>query len=241
MLFWLICAGFFLFRRSSSHVHTAMHALDGSRNPPFSLGEQFWNITAGSASVFTVALGTVLGATMAGMIMPSTALAHLYLLTTGKRRRFARELSPRNAVTIQDAMLRDQCSSSVENVWITLDDSELTWGGPPCEVHSLKAHGPSVEAPQLLLVHGTMGSAGTSFGMVLDELVRHFNVTAVDLPGFGVSTAPPALAAASPARTTEWYAHFLRAYLVKMGLEKVGGYPRMIPRILLLMQFLGSR
>src|SRR5882757_7753144 len=61
----------------------------------------------------------------------------------------------------------------------------------------------------LLLLHG-IGLSRNSWQPVLPDLAEHFDVLAVDLPGFGASPALPDGVAPSPARLADAVAGLLR-------------------------------
>lgn len=90
--------------------------------------------------------------------------------------------------------------------WSVRLEAEPVLGGEMLVVRA----GPP-RAPRLLLVHGLGQNGFTDWMPVLPELARQWNVTAVDLPGFGYSSTP--LAKLSPTH----FARVLAALLQREG------------------------
>jgi pimeloyl-ACP methyl ester carboxylesterase len=78
----------------------------------------------------------------------------------------------------------------------------------------------SQNKPNLLLLHGTMSSS-LFFMSMFGKLCSTFNVYAIDVPGFGVSTAPPRLANLPPHLAMDAYVELLNEWLKSMKLGKV--------------------
>ena len=70
------------------------------------------------------------------------------------------------------------------------------------------------EGPSLLLLHGYVGDAGTSWRHQLDALSDAFTVVACDLPGAGRSADPP------PSFRLPEYADCVAAFIAALGLER---------------------
>ena len=75
------------------------------------------------------------------------------------------------------------------------------------------------EGPALVLLHGYVGDAATTWRPQLDELADAFTVVACDLPGAGRSGDPP------PSYRLPQYADCVAAFIAALGLERphVGG------------------
>jgi pimeloyl-ACP methyl ester carboxylesterase len=110
---------------------------------------------------------------------------------------------------------RDTPPSSARSVWTPLVSHAPGLAGD-YTVHTIVVPG---SGPDVLLVHGTMGSAASSFSRVMGELkTAGYTISAVDLPGFGISTAPPGLRTATSDMTVAFYADFFREYTRHRGL-----------------------
>ncbi len=72
------------------------------------------------------------------------------------------------------------------------------------------------EGPPLLLLHGTaLDSGRLSYGALLPELARHFQVFALDWPGYGDSDKPKL------EYTMDFYQKVLHGFVDHLGFEKV--------------------
>jgi pimeloyl-ACP methyl ester carboxylesterase len=100
----------------------------------------------------------------------------------------------------------DALRSALPADWSVRREAEPVLGGEMLVVRT----GPP-RAPRLLLVHGLGQNGFTDWMPVLPQLARRGNVTAVDLPGFGYSSAP--LAKLSPTQ----YARVLAALVEREG------------------------
>ncbi len=80
---------------------------------------------------------------------------------------------------------------------------------------STLAHTRAGEGPPLVLVHG-LGSALTTWSLLLPDLVRRYDVIAVDLPGHGGSPALPRTEPPTPQRCARLVADLLD----ELGLER---------------------
>ncbi|HZG78511.1 MAG TPA: alpha/beta hydrolase, partial [Paenibacillus sp.] len=69
------------------------------------------------------------------------------------------------------------------------------------------------EGPDVVLLHGWGAELGT-FHRIQESLSRHFRVFAIDLPGFGKSSEPPA------PWGVEEYTQFVRKFFEKLGIEQ---------------------
>jgi hypothetical protein len=85
-------------------------------------------------------------------------------------------------------------------------------------VHSLIVDSGN-ENPSLLVVHGVGGDC-LSFLPMMNALSKDFKIYVPDLPGFGLSTAPPA-PTTNPDQVVVFFCDFLKGYLEAHGISQV--------------------
>lgn len=109
------------------------------------------------------------------------------------------------------AYVAEAFPSRTRSVW-TLADG--------CALHSLVISCSGASRGTLLVLHGTSSSAALLMASCARGLARHFDVHALDLPGYGLSTAE-GLGTASAERTLDLVCAALDAYCTAHGLEHV--------------------
>ena len=93
------------------------------------------------------------------------------------------------------------------------------------DLHSL--HCPSSEencpARTLLWIHGTGSSAAISFGMnsIFDRLHKSYHVYAIDLPGFGRSSAPTSISEFSSDELEDLFTETIHLFMERKSISKV--------------------
>lgn len=179
---------------------------DGSGRSMF-----FRNLLWGVAVYTTVALGVAVSVLC--LIPVSLAAAVCNAIRTG---------SPTPMDVSRTALLRQLNDvvqeSELASEWIQVPDP---LDARVLDVHLITRRVPDPEAEAVLLVHGT-DSQALVFADILRDLPRDRSYFAVDLPGYGISTASPlASTDLGPGERLQWYADVLVRVISQLQLRRV--------------------
>lgn len=125
---------------------------------------------------------------------------------------------------LEQTALSSVTSLQIPSVWDTVS-LNLSFCKLPVEVdiHSLYTPSTRDDSNVLLWIHGTGSSAAISFGMntLFDRLQDTYTVYAIDLPGFGRSTAPSAILEYSDVQLEEFFIEVILAFMNLKGISNV--------------------
>lgn len=119
-------------------------------------------------------------------------------------------IGPLELEACQHAFVRAVFPARTRSIWTHAES---------CDIHSLVVKCSGVSRGTLLVLHGTGSSAALLCASCIGPLSEHFDVHAVDLPGYGTSTAE-GFDTASVDRTLEIVSSALEEYCAAHGLGK---------------------
>ena len=174
----------------------------------------------------SLALMTLLSLPVLLIILILLSIALLVLQSMGQLQpthpiSFSRELTD----LLEQTALSTISSLKITSSWDKFNFFLVSHHDVEIDVHSL--HCPSSEencqASTLLWIHGTGSSAAISFGMnsIFDRLHKSYHVYAIDLPGFGRSSAPTSISEFSSDELEELFTETIHLFMERKSISKV--------------------